>query len=97
MSEIDVHKLMTDFPLSPIGGEDNTYGCDICGRRFDWDDGITWVSSEVGVCHECYEKFATDKHCPRCGNTIFVEIEPDIDYPYLCLDCDENFYDFEVD
>lgn len=74
-----------------------TYGCDICGGRFDWEREILWISSSIGVCQDCYDKYATDKICPRCWSTIFVEINPDIDYPYVCLDCDENFYSFEVE
>ena len=24
---------------------DNTYGCDICGKRKDWDKEIFWITS----------------------------------------------------
>ena len=34
---------------------DNTYGCDICGDRKDWDYGIVWITSSYGVCYECYK------------------------------------------
>lgn len=35
------------------------------------------------------------KYCPRCGK----ELEPsDLeDYAYQCKDCDEDFFEFEVD
>jgi len=38
----------------------------------------------------------TDKTCNRCGSIVIVETDPDIDYPYCCLNCDENMYSFEV-
>jgi hypothetical protein len=37
----------------------------------------------------------TDKHCPKCDKLLFNEFE-NIDYPYVCLYCDENFYNMEV-
>ena len=38
----------------------------------------------------------TDKHCPNCDELLFNEIHKDIDYPYVCLYCDENFYNIEL-
>tara|TARA_R100001530_G_scaffold10639_4_gene10529 strand:- start:919 stop:1197 length:279 start_codon:yes stop_codon:yes gene_type:complete len=32
--------------------------------------------------------------CPNCYNEL--EKEKEIDYPYVCRNCDENFYDFET-
>ena len=41
-----------------------------------------------------YQKFGTDKKCFRCGNQLIVS---DLkEYKYLCLNCDENFYEFET-
>lgn len=41
-----------------------------------------------------YQKFGTNKKCFRCGNQLLVS---DLkEYKYLCLNCDENFYEFEV-
>lgn len=34
--------------------------------------------------------------CPKCGKELTKETEPGIDYPFVCLDCDENFYTFEA-
>ena len=31
--------------------------------------------------------------CPKCSGKL--EKEKEIDYPYVCLNCDENFYEFE--
>lgn len=43
---------------------------------------------------ELYKKYATHKHCPRCGSQLLVS---DLkQYKYLCLNCDENFYGIEV-
>ena len=68
---------------------EDTYGCDICGKRGDWDGGIVWVTSEVGVCNECYDKLATGRCCNKCGETVFVNREPEAVKPYRCLVCDE--------
>jgi len=38
----------------------------------------------------------TSKHCPRCEELLFNEINESIDYPYVCLLCDENFYNIEL-
>lgn len=38
----------------------------------------------------------TSKHCPKCNELLFNEIHKNIDYPYVCLLCDENFYNMEV-
>lgn len=35
--------------------------------------------------------------CPHCGSPLYAETELEIDYPYVCRECDENFYSFEVD
>ncbi len=48
---------------------DNTYGCDKCGMRFDWDTEIIWITSAYGVCSECYDKMSTDeKNVIRISN-----------------------------
>ena len=41
-----------------------------------------------------YEQYGTNKKCFRCGKQLLVS---DLkEYKYLCLNCDENFYSFEV-
>lgn len=35
--------------------------------------------------------------CPHCGSPLYAETELEIDYPYVCRECDENFYSYEVD
>lgn len=32
--------------------------------------------------------------CPKCGNELHEERE--LDYPLVCLECDENFFRFEA-
>lgn len=39
-------------------------------------------------------KIAEGKYCPMCGQNLCHETQAD--YPYVCLECDENFYEFEV-
>ena len=36
----------------------------------------------------------TKKICPRCAKRLFTSDIPE--YSYLCTNCDENFYKFEV-
>jgi len=38
----------------------------------------------------------TNKNCPKCLSKLYNEIIKEIDYPYVCLNCDENFYNFEI-
>ena len=38
---------------------------------------------------------ATVYNCPKCGKELAEEREID-EYPFVCLECDENFYMFEV-
>ena len=42
-------------------------------------------------------KLAVGKFCPHCGKPLYFETDPELDYPYVCLDCDENFYEIEVE
>ena len=37
-----------------------------------------------------------EKLCPKCYNELEEETCEDIDYPFVCLKCDENFYNFET-
>lgn len=34
--------------------------------------------------------------CKKCNTEVQPELNPDIDYPYYCKECDENLYFFEV-
>lgn len=36
--------------------------------------------------------------CRHCGGNITKETDTELkkNYPYVCLNCDENFYSFEV-
>ena len=38
----------------------------------------------------------TNKKCPKCSSKLYEETVEEIDYPYVCLNCDENFYNFEI-
>ncbi len=40
-----------------------------------------------------HKKYGTNKKCFKCGSQLLVS---DLkQYTYLCLECDENFYEFE--
>lgn len=41
-------------------------------------------------------QIAEGKFCPRCGEQLCVEHHPELDYPYYCPQCDENFYNIEI-
>ena len=40
--------------------EDNTYGCDMCGARKDYDEEIIWITSTYGVCEGCYNRLTNE-------------------------------------
>ena len=47
-----------------------------------------------------YKNHKTNLKCKRCGNFVYKEIHrrnPSFDYPYVCLNCDENMFSFEVE
>tara|TARA_R100000781_G_scaffold114241_2_gene84566 strand:- start:248 stop:418 length:171 start_codon:yes stop_codon:yes gene_type:complete len=35
-------------------------------------------------------------YCPNCLGEINKEKREDVDYDYECINCDENFYGFEL-
>lgn len=41
------------------------------------------------------EQLLTDACCKNCSNKLYIS--ENIDHSYQCLECDENFYDFETD
>ena len=45
-----------------------------------------------------YIDFKVDNlYCPKCGRSVFREIyKTEDDYPYVCLNCDENFFRVEL-
>ena len=38
-----------------------TYGCDVCSERKNWDNEIIWLTSTYGVCEKCYDALPKDK------------------------------------
>ena len=48
----------------------------------------------VSVVHEIVKELTTDKKCPRCDAKLYCS---DLsDYDYICVECEENFYECEV-
>jgi hypothetical protein len=39
----------------------------------------------------------SNKICKKCRNIVFHEKHLVIEYPYYCVNCDENMYSFEVE
>ena len=67
--------------------DNNTYGCERCGEPHDWD-ALIWISPQVGICEECYKKYATKETCACCGNTLFISEKRG--QLYYCYECDEH-------
>ena len=43
---------------------------------------------------ELIKKYGTNKKCPECNANL---LKSDLkEYKYLCIECDENFYNIEV-
>lgn len=41
-----------------------------------------------------FKQYGTDKKCRKCSTPL---LKSDLkEYKYLCLNCEENFYDFEI-
>ena len=38
----------------------------------------------------------TNKIYPNCSSYLHEETIKEIDYPLVCYECDENFYNFEA-
>lgn len=55
------------------------------------DDGSENESEADGI-----YQMAEGKTCPKCGGPLCLEHMEGIGYPYYCPECDENFYDCEV-
>lgn len=41
--------------------KENTYCCDKCGNKKDFDKEIVWITSSYGVCEECYQKLTEEE------------------------------------
>lgn len=56
--------------------------------KADDEDKIKLIKDKL------YQKYGTNKKCFRCGCQLLVSNLKQ--YKYLCLNCDENFYEFEA-
>jgi len=45
--------------------------------------------------HSIIKSITTEKKCPRCGKTLYCSDLPE--YDYVCVECNENFYECEVE
>lgn len=59
---------------------------------------LVWFSQGADnlseIIHSIVKELRTEKRCPRCGETLYCSDLPE--YEYVCVECDENFYEFEV-
>jgi hypothetical protein len=44
--------------------------------------------------HNIVKDLATDKKCPHCNAQLYLSDLPE--YDYICVECEENFYECEV-
>lgn len=58
--------------------------------NFDDSNNDDLVDAVNKIVHE----LSTDKKCPRCDAPLYCSDLPD--YNYVCVECDENFYECEV-
>ena len=77
------------------------YGLVVRDEETEYDEDEVAVkfhtaNTELYVMAQTVYQRAEDKVCPRCGNPLYVEHHDEIDYPYYCPDCQENFYNFEA-
>ena len=49
---------------------------------------------DTTIKEELIKKYGTDKKCPKC-NAILLKSDLK-EYKYLCVECNENFYNIEV-
>lgn len=64
------------------------------------EDAIVLIQMDDGSENETTAgslyQIAEGKSCPRCGGPLCIEHHDEIDYPYFCPWCQENFYGIEV-
>ena len=44
-----------------------------------------------------YKEAKTNKKWKKCGAYVYKEVFKSIKYPFICFNCDENMYEFEVE
>lgn len=70
-------------------------GYDTYGDMVECDDVINISDLTPTDEHILGESVGT---CHRCGEKVYREIDEEIKetYPYVCMNCDENLFSFEV-
>lgn len=48
----------------------------------------------VIIVHNIVKELLTDKRCPHCDAPLYCSDLPN--YEYVCIECEENFYECEV-
>ena len=48
----------------------------------------------VIIVHNIVKELLTDKRCPHCDAPLYLSDLPQ--YDYVCIECEENFYECEV-
>ena len=89
-----------NFDSSP-NQEDLRGWATVCADVFAmYADQVVFLKMESGSWNDAEAdgvyRIAEGKTCPKCGGSLCIEHMDDIDYPYYCPECDENFYDCEV-
>ena len=60
------------------------------------DDDSSGIETKKVKAREIYQLSEKGKFCPKCGEPLYDEHLPEMDYPYYCPWCQENFYSIEV-
>ena len=68
--------------------------------EIDFSDGLDKANEQIEKnefeMNEEYKGHETKKKCPKCGGFLHKEVHKEIDYPLVCLEDDEHFYEFEA-
>lgn len=85
-------------------GQEPPTEIDILDLRWKFRDGSRYTPTSL-LLNSCpdiemlckYIPFRTAKYiCPKGHDAIFEEVVESIVYPFVCVECGENYYEFEL-
>lgn len=93
LTEKKIYQMLKFFDLTPK--EMRKLYEIINNDEFDDSDIVIYLK-KICLIRESKSGIAVERYCPHCGMRLSVEDDLDILYPYVCHNCDENFYEFET-
>lgn len=60
-ADYTANAIKISFNKEDVEVSDDTYGCDQCGERYDWETEIEWLNSGYGVCYDCIAEMSEDE------------------------------------